>query len=87
MEQIFKFEHISNGTDFKFEQFWKWTVLNLNSFKSEQFELEQFRIGTFSNLKLPQLTNQKTAYEQIHREKIYEHIGPAHHDPAPASAP
>jgi hypothetical protein len=91
-------EQILNGTDFEFEQFWKWTVLNLNSFKSEQFriwtvsnwnifELEHFWIGTFSNLKHQQLTNEKTAYKRIHRKKAYEQIGPAHQDPASASTP
>jgi hypothetical protein len=49
MEQIFKFEHISNGTDLNGTDFEFWTVfgfiqifgfeqvLNLNNFKGEQF--------------------------------------------------
>jgi hypothetical protein len=75
-------EQISNLNNFESEQFRIWTISKVNS-----FEFEQFRIGTFSNLKQPQLANEKTAYERIHRKKPYEQIGPAHQNPASASAP
>jgi hypothetical protein len=81
-------EQISNLNNFESEQFWIWIVSKVNS-----FEFEQFRIGTFSNWNIFEFETaaanerENRAYEQIHREKTYEYIGPAHHDPAPASAP
>jgi hypothetical protein len=86
MEQIFKFEHISNGTDFKWNRFRIWTISKVNS-----FEFEQFQKWTVSNLNIFKFetatANERENSVRMNSSiKTYKQIGLAHQDPASASA-
>jgi hypothetical protein len=79
-------EQISNLNNFESEHFRIWTVSKGNSFEFEQFRIEIFSNWNIFEFETAAANEQENNIQRIHRKK-YEQIGPAHQDPASASAP